>query len=57
MTDGSAPLTCSAFPDGILQAIIDNETDHRKPVKGDNGLQFVPDSPQGERYAESVFDE
>jgi hypothetical protein len=33
-------LTCTAFPDGIPQAILYSQVDHRKPVSGDHGIQF-----------------
>lgn len=39
-TIDSDGLTCKAFPNGIPDAIILNEHDHRKPFKGDNGIQF-----------------
>lgn len=39
--------TCTAFPEGIPAAIMDNEIDHRQPVAGDNGIRFEPrDSPR-----------
>ncbi len=34
-------LTCTAYPRGIPPQIIHSEVDHRKPFKGDHGLQFV----------------
>lgn len=37
----TAPPTCPAFPDGIPDKILRNEVDHRQPVKGDHGVQFV----------------
>ena len=37
----SVPFTCTAFPEGIPDAVFDNELDHRRPIDGDNGLQFL----------------
>lgn len=34
------PLACTAFPDGIPDAILANAVDHRRSVEGDSGLQF-----------------
>lgn len=31
---------CDAFPNGIPDAILDNEVDHRKPYEGDQGIQY-----------------
>jgi uncharacterized protein with gpF-like domain len=33
---------CKAFPDGIPSEILTGRADHRKPVKGDHGIQFAP---------------
>lgn len=33
---------CAAFPAGIPDAIYNNEVDHRQPVDGDHGLQWIP---------------
>ena len=33
-------LTCKAFPDGIPDAIINGERNHREPFKGDGGIRF-----------------
>jgi hypothetical protein len=32
---------CSAFPDGIPDAIFSNEFDHRAEYPGDNGIRFL----------------
>lgn len=33
-------FSCWAYPDGIPDEIIEGEVDHKKPYKGDNGIQF-----------------
>lgn len=33
---------CAAFPTGIPDRIFNNEVDHRLPVEGDHGLQWIP---------------
>lgn len=48
---------CGAFPDGIPQAILDNEADHRQPVDGDQGIRFEPRSENSVEYARLVFDD
>jgi hypothetical protein len=48
-------FACAAFPDGIPEAIITSETDHRLPVKGDHDIQFQPKSKAGAAYADEVF--
>lgn len=37
-----AGWTCEAFPNGIPPAVMLNRADHRQPIDGDGGLQFVP---------------
>lgn len=32
---------CAAFPEGIPPKIFDNTIDHRQPVEGDHGLQWI----------------
>lgn len=36
----SSPPACAAFPDGIPRKILKGEDQHRKPVRGDNGIQY-----------------
>jgi len=33
---------CAAFPDGIPEAILISEHDHREPYPGDNGIRYDP---------------
>ena len=42
--------TCTAFPQGIPQEILQNRFDHRKPYPGDHGIRF-----QAEEDLESPF--
>lgn len=40
--DPDNPRLCKAFPLGIPGAILLNKFDHRKPLFGDNGIQYFP---------------
>lgn len=42
-------MTCEAFPDEIPQEIIALRVDHRKPYRGDHGIQY---EPKGEEKAD-----
>ena len=35
-------ISCKAYPDSIPQDIKASVKDHRKPLPGDNGIQFEP---------------
>lgn len=56
-SDGNTLYTgfCTAFPERIPYSIWRNETDHRLPVTGDNGIRFRPNDYDAERYASEVF--
>jgi len=40
---------CKAFPEGIPDKIIEGKVNHKKPYKGDNGIQFE------EKYTVSIL--
>ena len=40
--------TCLAFPEAIPASIVFNRVDHRKPIDGDHGIQFVQNPDRAE---------
>lgn len=48
-------FVCGAFPDGIPEAILSNQADHREAVKGDNGIRFESKNKAGTAYAAELF--
>lgn len=48
-------LFCKAFPEGIPEAIIANETDHREPVTGDHGVRFEQDAGSHRPPLKDIF--
>lgn len=54
---GKWGMYCDAFPDGIPDAIIGSRVDHRKPVDGDHGLQFLATSNTAAADAAQIIDE
>jgi hypothetical protein len=37
--------TCTAFPDGIPEVILDGRSQHRTPFPGDNDIRYEPVKP------------
>lgn len=48
--------SCAAFPNRIPEAILGNDVDHRKPYRGDHGIQFEPVSSADAVFAAGVFE-
>lgn len=46
---------CEAFPTGIPEAVYDNTLDHREPVDGDHGLQWL--ARPGATYPDTTIPE
>ena len=53
--DDEDALTCTAFPDGIPEAIHLNRHDHRQPFEGDNSILFDPKNKAATTYADELF--
>jgi hypothetical protein len=47
--------TCSAYPDGIPNAILMNEANHTRAIAGDQGIHFAPRTKQDAGYPAIVF--
>jgi len=47
---------CAAFPKGIPQEILMNIKDHRKSIKGDNGIIFSSDMRLTNEEIDSLFE-
>lgn len=54
---GKWGMFCDAFPDGIPDDIVTSRADHREPVAGDHGLQFLAKSDAAEADAARIIDE
>ncbi len=50
---GGDGTTCAAYPEGIPDALWDNDVDHRRPAGGDHGVQWETD---GQPFPAWVFD-
>ena len=59
LTAGKGPedprFTCAAFPQGIPQAILSSDVDHRSPYEGDSSVVFEPVDVEARDYADELF--
>lgn len=53
----TSALRCEAYPDGIPEAIVHSEHDHRLPYEGDHGLRYVRDETKTSEFTlpENIF--
>lgn len=49
-------MACDAYPRGIPDAILESRVDHRKPYRGDHGLQFLAKNKAGDATAAEIID-
>lgn len=54
---GKWGLFCSAFPQGIPDEIKTSRVDHRQPVDGDHGLQFLAKSAAAAADAAHIIEQ
>lgn len=47
-------MTCDAYPDGIPKVILESRHDHRRPRRGDHGLQYLGDDAVAGEIIEAV---
>lgn len=48
--EGNIPLACDAFPQGIPGEVFSNEISHRKPIEGDGGIRYEPESKELDKF-------
>ena len=47
---------CDAYPDGVPEAILKNQVDHREPFSGDGDLTYVPCLDRYGKTMTHIFD-
>lgn len=50
------PWSCNAYPKGIPDRILGSLTDHRKPARGDHGIQFEAVDAAAEKHAAAIIE-
>jgi hypothetical protein len=46
---------CVVFPGGVPRALLHNELDHRREIRGDGGVRFEPDPAALPRHLEALY--